>query len=88
MEEFRAISDKLVKKRELLVYGKCGSTPDERSYGLRASGPRDVLGETMYKKDLAIWEKCADKQMATKHKKEDKEITDEMINALKRAEMR
>jgi hypothetical protein len=42
----------------------------------------------MYKKDLAIWEKCADKQMATKHKKEDKEITDEMINALKRAEMR
>ena len=81
------ISRKADTRREGLAVGVCGWRPVERSYGINAGGARDTLGVTMYNKDSEEWRKCVNREMTTNHKKEDKEINEEITKAAKRAGM-
>jgi len=86
-EEFIALSFKIEARREGLAVGVCGWRPRERNYGIQAGGTRDALGVTMYNRDSEEWRKCVNREMTTKHKKEDKEMTEQVTNAAKRAGM-
>ena len=86
-QEFIALSSKIASRREGLAVGVCGWSPRERSYGIQAGGIRDPLGVTVYNRDSEEWRKCVDREMSTKHKKEEKEMAEEVINAARRSGM-
>ena len=72
-EDMIRLSRKVESRREGLTVGVCGWRPR----GIQAEGTRDSED----------WRRCVDREMSTKHKKEEKEMAEEIANAARRAGM-
>lgn len=84
-KDFQALLGKHVQKERSLVANDCGRPPEERDYGIGPWKPKNQLGQTVYGKDMAAWQQCADRVMASKFSKEKEAMEREAVSAGRRA---
>lgn len=82
-EAMMAVARKIAQRIEGLVFSDCGERPLTKSYDIRYKGdPQNKLGSTAYQRAEDDWNRCSERVMKTKYRKEKQEMDKEMMMAL------